>query len=278
MFEVVECDCQPVINDTRRSRPLPPHSSNQDRPVNLIVLEPADFVSDTLVRLVDRRLVHARKHLRVQVGDRLRVGLLDEGDGPPAPNLGYGEVLRCDTQALELRVELGQLPPHPSPVTLALALPRPPTVEKVLQQGTALGIKRFLFFHSGRVEKSYWTSSGLEPAAVRRQLLLGLEQCVDTVLPRVELHRQFRPFVEDRLAPLRASGPILVADPEAADPCPRALAGPLCLVLGPEGGFVPFERERFAALGDRSVNLGPRILRVETAAVALLARLAPDGE
>jgi 16S rRNA (uracil1498-N3)-methyltransferase len=246
--------------------------------MNLIVLEPADFVSDSLARLVDRRLVHARKHLGTRVGDRLRVGLLDEGDGPLAPNLGHGEVLRCDAEVLELRVELGQLPPPPSSITLALALPRPPTIEKVLQQGTALGIKRFLFFHSRRVEKSYWTSSLLEPAALRRQLLLGLEQCVDTVLPRIEFHQKFRPFVEDRLAPLRATGPVLVADPEAEQPCPRALAGPLCLVLGPEGGFVPFERERFAALGDLGVSLGPRILRVETAAVALLARLAPDGD
>jgi 16S rRNA (uracil1498-N3)-methyltransferase len=246
--------------------------------VNLIVLEPEDFVSDALVRIVDRRLQHARSHLRAQVGDRLRVGLLDEHAGPPAPNLGHGEVLRCDADALELRVELGQLPPPPSSITLALALARPPTIEKVLQQGTALGIKRFLFFHSRRVEKSYWDASALEPAALRRQLLLGLEQCVDTVLPRIEMHRHFRPFVEDRLAVIRATQPVLVADPEAAQACPRAQAGPLCLVLGPEGGFVPFERERFIALGDQLVHLGPRILRVETAAVALLARLAPEGE
>jgi RsmE family RNA methyltransferase len=247
--------------------------------VNLIVLEPSDFVDDDRVLVRDRRLQHARKHLGTQVGDRLRVGLLDEGEGEaePANNLGYGQVLRCDDEALELRVTLGELPPPPSDVTLALALPRPPTLEKVLQQGTALGIKRFLLFHSRRVEKSYWTSSLLEPAALRRQLLLGLEQSVDTVLPRVEFHRKFRPFVEDRLARERESMPILVADPEASELCPRAVAGPLTLVLGPEGGFVPFERERFIALGDRLVGLGPRILRVETAAVALLARLAPDS-
>ncbi|WP_106390840.1 16S rRNA (uracil(1498)-N(3))-methyltransferase [Enhygromyxa salina] len=244
--------------------------------MNLIVLEPNDFVSEGHVRLVDRRLVHARKHLRVALGDRLRVGLLDEGEGPAAANIGHGEVLRCDREALELRVELGHAPPPPSAVTLAIALPRPPTLDKVLQQGTALGIKRFLLFHSARVEKSYWGASALEPASVRRQLLLGLEQSVDTVLPRVELHRRFRPFVEDRLTALRERGPVLVADPEAPRSCPRALAGPLCLVLGPEGGFVPFERERFAALGDELVGLGPRILRVETAAVALLARLAPE--
>jgi RsmE family RNA methyltransferase len=66
---------------------------------------------------------------------------------------------------------------------------------------------------------------------------------------------------------------VFVGDPEAAQSCPRALGGPLTLVLGPEGGFIEFERERFAALGDTLVSLGPRILRVETAAVALLSRI-----
>jgi RsmE family RNA methyltransferase len=241
--------------------------------LNLIVLEPADFIAADRVCLTDRRCEHARKHLGAAVGDLLKVGLLDEGDGPPAPNLGVGEVLRCDREALELRVELGLRPPSSLAITLALALPRPHTLEKVLQQATALGVKRLLFFHARRVEKSYWDASALEPGAIRRQLCLGLEQCVDTVLPKVELHRKFRPFAEDRLASLREQGPVLVGDPEAAQACPRAQAGPLTLVLGPEGGFIDFERERFAALGDTLVSLGPRILRVETATVALLARL-----
>ena len=249
--------------------------------MNLIVLEPGDFVGEDHVRLVDRRLMHARKHLKAQVGDRLRVGLLDEREdplaGPPATaSIGEGEVLSIDRGGLELRVVLRERPPAPSAITLAL--PRPHTLAKVLQQGAALGVKRFVVFHSRRVEKSYWDASALEPAQVRQQLILGLEQCVDTVLPRVELHRRFLPFAEDRLASLRASGPVFVADPEAAEPCPRGVAGPATLVLGPEGGFVDFERERLAGLGDRMVGLGPRILRVETAAIALLTRLAPDGE
>lgn len=234
--------------------------------MNAIVLEPGDFVAPDRVELRDRRLVHARKHLKVAPGDRLRVGLIDG-------LLGHGEVVHVDRDRLELVVRLEQPPPPPSPVTLAVALPRPATLEKVLQQGTALGVKRFVFFHSRRVEKSYWDASALEPAALRRQMILGLEQACDTVLPTIELHRRFRPFAEDRLAEVRGREPILVADPHADEPCPRAIAEPLTLILGPEGGFVDFERQRFAALGDRLVGLGPRILRVETAAVALLARL-----
>ncbi|MCX4240944.1 16S rRNA (uracil(1498)-N(3))-methyltransferase [Paraliomyxa miuraensis] len=242
--------------------------------MNVIVLEPSDFIGEGVVRLCDRRREHARKHLRAEPGDRLRVGLLDEGDEAPLPNLGHGEVLRCDREALELRVSLGERPPAASGIVLALALPRPPTLEKVLQQGTALGIKRFLLFHSRRVEPSYWDSSLLAAAALRRHMLLGLEQCVDTVLPRIEMHRGFAAFVEERLEQERARGVVVVADPEAAEMCPcGGEEGSLCLVLGPEGGFVPYERERFAGLGDRMVGLGPRILRVETAMVALVARL-----
>jgi len=124
------------------------------------------------------------------------------------------------------------------------------------------------------VEKSFWQSSGLAPAALREQALLGLEQARDTRLPRIELERRFRPFAEDRLASLSA-GPVLVAHPGAAEACPHALAGPATLVVGPEGGFVDFELERLAAIGGRAVGLGSRALRVETAVTALLARLTP---
>jgi RsmE family RNA methyltransferase len=48
---------------------------------------------------------------------------------------------------------------------------------------------------------------------------------------------------------------------------------PSALILGPEGGFIPFELEKFRAAGCRIVSLGERILRVETAVVALLAKL-----
>lgn len=246
--------------------------------MNLISLEPSDYVAADEVVLRDRRLEHARKHLGLSVGDRVRVGLLEPWHEatPPSPNLGEGEVLAIDREGLRLRVRLGEPPPPASALVLALALPRPPTLDKVLQHGTALGIKRFLFFHARRTEKSYWTASALDQAALRRQLILGLEQARDSVVPQVELHPRFRPFVEDRLAPLRASMPVLVGDPEGAQACPRGLAGPAVLVIGPEGGFVEFERERLRELGDQLVHLGPRILRVEAAMIALVARLAPE--
>jgi 16S rRNA (uracil1498-N3)-methyltransferase len=66
-------------------------------------------------------------------------------------------------------------------------------------------------------------------------------------------------------------------DAPVADPV-RVLSnltpGPLALLIGPEGGFSPDERQRLTALaGCVRVSLGPRIMRADTAAVAALALL-----
>jgi RsmE family RNA methyltransferase len=181
--------------------------------------------------------------------------------------------VHIDAETLELEVRLDAAPPPPSPVELVVALPRPPSLRKVLQQATAMGVKRFSFIASRRVEKSFWHSRALRPDALRQQLVLGLEQARDTILPEIELHPRFRPFVEDELPARLEHAPGLVAQPDAPDPCPRGAPGPLTLVVGPEAGFIPFEVELLRAQGVVEIGLGPRVLRVETAVVALLARL-----
>ncbi len=236
--------------------------------MNLILLEESDFVSVDRVRLQGRRLEHVRGVHRASPGDRLRVGLI-------GGKLGFGRVLALDRESLELEVLLDGAPPSPSAVRLVVALPRPPSLRKILQQATAMGVKELVLIHTERVEKSYWQSHGLAPDAIRRQLLLGLEQARDTILPRVEQRRRFHPWAEDELPQLLAASRGLVAHPESDQPCPRAVSDPVTLIIGPEGGFVPREMERLCGTGALPVGLGERILRIETAVVALLARLAP---
>lgn len=236
--------------------------------VNLILLDRKDFVSRDRVRLTGRRFEHVRDVCRARVGERLRVG---EVGGM----LGSGRVLCLDERALELEVRLDRAPPAPLAVTLAVALPRPPALRRVLQQATALGVKRILLFHSRRVEKSYWQSHGLDSASIEAQLRLGLEQARDTILPEVWTRPRFRPFAEDEVPRLAKEGVVLVADPGAAPlAAPADVSQPWTLIVGPEGGLVPFELELLRASGARRLGLGERVLRVETAVVALLARLA----
>ena len=65
----------------------------------------------------------------------------------------------------------------------------------------------------------------------------------------------------------------LLGHPGDYPACPRALDGAVTLAIGPEGGWIPYEVELLRLAGLQPVQLGERILRVETAVPALLARL-----
>ncbi|HEY8130372.1 MAG TPA: RsmE family RNA methyltransferase, partial [Thermoanaerobaculia bacterium] len=99
------------------------------------------------------------------------------------------------------------------------------------------------------------------------------EQARDTVMPRIELRRFFRPFVEDELPSIATGTLALAAHPMAAAPCPRDVKRPVTLAIGPEGGFIAEEIASLERAGFQAVHLGARILRVETAVVALVGRL-----
>jgi RsmE family RNA methyltransferase len=146
-------------------------------------------------------------------------------------------------------------------------------LRRVLQTAASMGVPRLVLLNSYRVEKSFWQTPFLEPAAIREQLLLGLEQARDTVLPEVTIEKRFKPFVEDRLPQMVGGTCGLLGHPGDYPPCPRALDEPVTLAIGPEGGWIPYEVEKLAAAGLQPVQLGERILRVETAVSALLARL-----
>lgn len=238
--------------------------------MNLVLLLPEDFHSATTVHLTGRRLAHIQQVHRASVGDTLRVGVLDGA-------IGSGKVTRLGPTALEMSVKLTEPPPAPLPVTLLLALPRPKVLKRVLQGVTALGIKRLVLLNSYRVEKSFWQSPVLKDESLREQLILGLEQSRDTILPEILQRRNFKPFVEDELTEMAAGTLTLVAQPGAADESPSRPDKPVTLAVGPEGGFIPYEVEKLIECGFHPISLGERILRVETAVPALLGRLFQGG-
>jgi RsmE family RNA methyltransferase len=234
--------------------------------MNLLLLLPDDFLSPERVRITGRRFLHLSDILRAEPGRPIRAGELDGLTGE-----AFVET-RTATH-IDLVVRLTTPPPAPAPLTLLLALPRPKALRRLLQGVTAFGVKRIVLLNTARVDKSYWQSPLLAAAAVREQLLLGLEQARDTRLPEVLLRPRFRPFVEDELPGLAADTRRLAAHPDGATPCPCALTTPVTLAVGPEGGFVPYELDRLMALGFAPVHLGSRPLRVEAAVPALLGRL-----
>lgn len=234
--------------------------------MNLLLLEDADFVAADRVVLAGRRLKHLQEVHRAAVGDSLRVGRL-------GGLIGTGSLLELSEQHAALQVSLDLPPPAKLPLTLLLALPRPKMLKRVLQTVSAMGVPRLILLNSYRVEKSFWQTPFLEAQALREQLILGLEQARDTVLPEVLIEKRFKPFVEDCLPNIAAGSLGLVGHPGDFPACPRAVEQAVTLAIGPEGGWIPYEVDKLREAGLTPVQLGERILRVETAVPALLARL-----
>jgi RsmE family RNA methyltransferase len=233
--------------------------------VNLVLVEPHELEGSRAV-LSGRRARHIALVHRAAPGRTLRVGIV-------GGRIGSAVVESVDPDRVELACTFDEDPPAPLACTLVLALPRPKVLRRVLAATAAFGIKRIVLVGAQRVEKSYWQSPLAGDGAIREELLVGLEQGGDTVLPVVETHRRFRPFVEDDLA-LRARGTTaLVAHPAATSACPRAGDGHVTLVVGPEGGFTAFELALLGEAGFEAVSLGARTLRVEHALAALVGRL-----
>jgi 16S rRNA (uracil1498-N3)-methyltransferase len=231
--------------------------------LNLILLFPEDFVSDTAVRLTGRRLAHVAEVHRAAVDDELVVGVAGGG-------IGKGRITRLDREALEMSVSIEREPPPPLQATLVLALPRPKVLNRVIAGATSLGVKRIILINAWRVEKSYWKSPRLSDDNLLQQRILGLEQARDTILPAIELKRFFRPFVEDELPSILAGTRALVPHPGASRAL-TALDEPVTFAIGSEGGFIAEEIASLERVGFEQVSLGPRVLRVETAVAVAIA-------
>lgn len=238
--------------------------------MNLLLFEAHELSAQGGAVLGDDRARHVREVLRAVPGQELRAGIVD---GP----LGSVRVLEVHRDRVSFdAAELLRAPTPERPrVDLLLAMPRPKVFARLLPGLAALGVGRVFVSNAARVERYYFDTHRLGPDEVRRRLLEGLAQARDTRLPELTLHHSFRRLVEDELA---GASLRLVAD--AAESRALARVSDACaalpatervlLAIGPEGGWVDFERELFAARGFVAVGLGARVLRADVACLVAL--------
>jgi RsmE family RNA methyltransferase len=234
--------------------------------VNLLLFTDSDRCGENRISVRDRRLQHLLQVHRAKMGDRVRVGEL-------GGLMGSGHIMELSDERAVLAITLNLTPPAKLPLSLVIALPRPKMLRRILRNVAEFGAAELHLINSYRVEKSYWQTPVLQAETIREYLLQGLEQSRDTVLPQVHCHQRFKPFVEDRLPTMIEGRCALLAHPGDYPPCPRGLRGETLVVIGPEGGFIPYEVEKLQEAGCQAVSLGPRILRVENALTSLLGRL-----
>ena len=239
--------------------------------MNIILIDPAEVSTSGTILLQDHRLRHIRKILRSKAGDSIRIGIING-------LMGEGVLLELSRDRAVLAIKAETPPPAKKEIDLILALPRPIMLKRILAQATSIGVDRIFLINANRVEKSFFNASLLENEKLTECLCNGLEQAVDTILPELSIHHRFRPFAEDILPTIAKSCPIrLVAHPntklQLQEAAPKAAGKRVLLAIGPEGGWVDFEINKFHEQGLTPFSMGPRILRMDTAVPALLAQI-----
>lgn len=239
--------------------------------MNLILLQSSEIDADRRCRLTGRRAQHIRKVLKAQVGQSLRIGLLN---GP----LGSGVVEQVEGHAVSLLCRFEDVPPPVPRIDLLLAMPRPKVMKRLWAQLAALGVGRIVLLRADKVERYYFDSHVLEPAFCNELLIEGLQQARCTRLPEVMVRPLFKPFVEDELDTLFAGSLKLLADPAGTRYLGEVLSSEasvdrILLAIGPEGGWVPYELQLLGSHGFQMIGMGSRILRTDTAAIALIATI-----
>lgn len=237
--------------------------------MNIILLTENDWIGEQVALLRDHRATHIRSVLNATVGDSLRVGLLDS-------YRGQGFIEAIDECGVRLKVHATEPPPPGHCFDIVLALPRPKMLRRILRTVAEFGVANLHLINSARVEKSYWQSPLLHSDKLNAALMAGLERSMDTMLPRIHFHKRFRPFVEDELTKLCAGRPCWIAEMDAPTSLADNAQTPGVVMIGPEGGFVPFELNLAESVIARRAHLGSRILSVDTALTAVLVQALPQ--
>lgn len=233
--------------------------------MNLILFEPEEVAADGSVWLHDRRAEHIRSVLRAVVGQRIRTGVVNG-------LAGYSTVVELGSEGVALVSEHNYQPVQPW-CDLILAAPRPRVLKRLWPQLATLGVGRIVILKAARVEKFYFSSQWVEPAGYRPLLIEGLMQAGTTTLPEVFIRQQFKFFVEDELEEMFIDSWRLLAHPGESVPLQVSESGgrrPV-IAIGPEGGWSSGELEMLVRRGFTRFSLGRRVLRSDTACIALLS-------
>jgi 16S rRNA (uracil1498-N3)-methyltransferase len=217
--------------------------------------------------LVGQESHHAAHVLRLAAGSRVE---LFDGRGGRAE----GHVERVKRGEVAVAIDHRDAPsrrPHPA-VHLAFSTPKGNRLDWLLEKATELGAASL-----GAVIFQRTVAGGREPSEAKARRWLG--QCIAAAKQSgLDFLPELRPPL--RLADLLAAppGPLRLAGDSAGDarPLPEALSAlgdqqDVLLLVGPEGGLTEDERAAVRAAGFTFVRLGRTVLRIETAAIALLA-------
>jgi 16S rRNA (uracil1498-N3)-methyltransferase len=209
---------------------------------------------------------HLAKVLRVRNGDEL---VLFNGDGHESR--GSVETVRGSRVSVLVGNAVVAERESPCSLTLVQCVPRGDRMDFIVQKATELGVARIVPVLSQRsVVRLDAAQAESKTAHWRAVAVSACEQCGRNRLPAIEPAVPLLTYLgNSSTASIR-----LVLEPESsAAAVPKDVGSGVDVAIGPEGGFAAEELEAFRIAGFTRLQLGPRILRTETAAIAALTWL-----
>jgi 16S rRNA (uracil1498-N3)-methyltransferase len=173
---------------------------------------------------------------------------------------------RVDLAVLSSRAVDRELPLE---LSLIVALPKGDRRKWLVEKAVELGVGRIIPLKTAR---SVAQPGPKTLERLRRVVIEASKQCGRNRLMGIASPRRWNEFLTKR----RQMSLRVLAHPhgrdQRADTIPTAAAaGPVSVAVGPEGGFTDEEVSSAVAAGWQRVDLGPRTLRVETAAIFVTA-------
>ncbi len=161
------------------------------------------------------------------------------------------------------------------PLVLSVAIPRPQTIKKLIQLAGTVGLKELRFIKSDLGEKSYWESKQLRPEVVEQEVIKSLEQSWDSEPVKWSIWQSLSSLINIRDVDYTwcadTDGGEALDGESGVVSVPKT--GVVQVLIGPEAGWSLRERDYLTVMNVKKVGLGPRILRVETAASLIVGSL-----
>jgi len=222
-----------------------------------------DLSGDKLA--LDEREAHYLGHvLRLQRGDELVAF-----NGLGTERLASVVTLQRRGAELELRAAVDVVPSSRLELTLVQALPKSDAMDLIVQKATELGALEIVPVYSEfSVVKLDAERAQRRVEHWRKIAQSACEQCGRHVPPTI---REPAPLAESFDALHADTRVALDVDARARLHDLAAAARQVAIAVGPEGGFGASDWRRLDAAGFARIGLGPRVLRAETAAIAVCA-------
>ena len=231
-----------------------------------------DAISDGFITITGEDAFHIARALRMAVGDAITVS--DGGGVDFACELTRIRDSECECRVLSSSVSA--LEP-PVAVTLYMAYPKGDKLEMVVQKAVELGAVRVVPFESSRcIKKPNAEKTDKKTERLSRIAREAAGQCGRARLTEVLPPHTFQEMIESAkkaelaLVCYENEDGLTIKDALTENAGVKSIA----LVVGSEGGFSADEIARCLSAGIKSVSLGKRILRCETAPLFALSAIS----